>query len=59
MVTGRGWSPAPLRFDRATGDAGSHALSAPPELGEHTDDALAEVGFSAEEIAALHAEGAL
>jgi crotonobetainyl-CoA:carnitine CoA-transferase CaiB-like acyl-CoA transferase len=49
----------PLRFDRATGDAGSHALSAPPELGEHTDDALVAAGFSAEEIVTLHADGAV
>jgi crotonobetainyl-CoA:carnitine CoA-transferase CaiB-like acyl-CoA transferase len=49
----------PLRFDRATGDAGSHALSAPPELGEHTDAALAEVGYTPEEITALHEENAV
>jgi CoA:oxalate CoA-transferase len=31
----------------------------PPQLGEHTDAVLAEAGFSAEEIAALHKEGVL
>jgi len=49
----------PLRIDRSRGDEGSNARSSPPALGEHTDDALAAVGYSAEEIAALHAEGAV
>ncbi|MFC0625655.1 CaiB/BaiF CoA transferase family protein [Kribbella deserti] len=31
----------------------------PPLLGEHTDEVLAEAGFSPTEIAALHAEGVL
>jgi crotonobetainyl-CoA:carnitine CoA-transferase CaiB-like acyl-CoA transferase len=31
----------------------------PPGLGEHTSEVLAEVGYTAEEIAALHEEGAL
>ncbi len=31
----------------------------PPRLGEHTDEILAEFGKSAEEIAVLHAEGAV
>jgi alpha-methylacyl-CoA racemase len=30
-----------------------------PSLGEHTDEVLAEAGFSSEEIAALHAAGAI
>ena len=31
----------------------------PPMLGEHTDDVLAELGYSAEEIAKLHEAGAV
>ena len=31
----------------------------PPELGEHTDEVLAEIGYSAEEIAKLRADGAV
>jgi crotonobetainyl-CoA:carnitine CoA-transferase CaiB-like acyl-CoA transferase len=31
----------------------------PPAKGEHTDQVLAEAGYSAEEIAALRADGAL
>ena len=31
--------------------------SMPPRLGQHTDEVLAEYGFSKEEIARLHAEG--
>jgi alpha-methylacyl-CoA racemase len=46
----------PLRIDRARGDEGSHATGAPPALGEHTDAALAAVGFSTEEIARLRDE---
>ncbi len=45
--------PAP-RFDRSTHDAVRPA----PATGAHTDEVLAEAGFSAEEIAALHAAGA-
>ena len=44
--------PAP-RFDRSTPDAVRPA----PAPGEHTDQVLAEAGFSADEIAALHAAG--
>ncbi|HOM12049.1 MAG TPA: CaiB/BaiF CoA-transferase family protein [Rubrivivax sp.] len=44
--------PAP-RFGRSTPDA----LRAAPHIGEHTDQVLAEAGFSAGEIAALHAAG--
>jgi alpha-methylacyl-CoA racemase len=45
--------PAP-RFDRSTPEAVSPA----PAIGAHTDEVLAEAGFSADEIAALHAAGA-
>ena len=47
----------PLRFDGASGDAATLARSAPPALGEHTDQALAEAGFSEEEIAGLRTAG--
>jgi alpha-methylacyl-CoA racemase len=47
----------PLRIDGVFGDEGSHALGAPPELGEHTDSALGAAGFTAEEIAALRVDG--
>jgi alpha-methylacyl-CoA racemase len=47
-------APAP-RFSRTPG-----ALSSPPPApGEHTDDALADWGFSADERAALGASGAI
>ena len=45
--------PAP-RFDRSTPEP---VRPAPP-TGTHTDEVLAEAGFSADEIAALHAAGA-
>jgi len=47
----------PLRIDRARGDEGSHARSAPPGLGEHTDAALAAAGYTADEVTALRAHG--
>ena len=31
----------------------------PPRLGEHTDVLLAELGYSRDEIAALHRDGAV
>ena len=46
-------APAP-RFDRSTPDT----VRAAPAPGAHTDQVLAEAGFTAEEIAALHAAGA-
>jgi alpha-methylacyl-CoA racemase len=45
--------PAP-RFDRSP----TGAVKPAPAVGAHTDEVLAEAGFSAEEIAALHAAGA-
>jgi len=45
--------PAP-RFDRST----PGPVRAAPATGAHTDEVLAEAGFSADEIAALHAAGA-
>lgn len=45
--------PAP-RFSRS----GSRTPQPPPAVGAHTDALLAEAGFSAAEIAALHAAGA-
>ncbi len=45
--------PAP-RFDRST----PQAVQPAPAVGAHTDEVLAEAGFSADEIAALHAAGA-
>ena len=45
--------PAP-RFDRSTPEPVRPA----PGTGAHTDEVLAEAGFSADEIAALHAAGA-
>ena len=45
--------PAP-RFDRST----PGPMRAAPASGAHTDEVLAEAGFSAAEIAALHAAGA-
>ena len=47
----------PIRFDGADGDAASFARSAPPELGADTDAVLLDAGFSADEVAALHADG--
>jgi alpha-methylacyl-CoA racemase len=49
----------PLRIDRVRGDEGTHALAAPPSLGEHTDAALADAGYDADEIALLHSEHAV
>jgi crotonobetainyl-CoA:carnitine CoA-transferase CaiB-like acyl-CoA transferase len=53
---GRIRQPRPAeRFDRTPA-----ALRRPaPDLGEHTDEVLAEAGLSADEIAALRAEGAV
>ncbi len=49
----------PVRLDGADGDAATLARSAPPDLGADTDAVLAEAGFGADEIAALHESGAV
>ena len=49
----------PIRIDRVMGDVGSNARGAAPELGGDTDDALAAAGFTPDEIAQLHDEGAV
>ncbi len=46
---------SPLSLDELTHDI----HSAPPNLGEHTDEVLAEFGFSRDEVAALRAAGAI
>lgn len=40
-------------------DAGPRPGLPPPRLGQHTDDVLAELGYSSEERAALRAQGAI
>ena len=47
-------APAP-RFSRS----GTQLPSEPPLAGEHTDGVLADWGFSADEIAALHEKDAI
>jgi alpha-methylacyl-CoA racemase len=46
----------PIKLSRTPGDA---ARAPGPALGEHTDEVLAAAGLSAEEIAGLHASGAI
>ncbi|HLJ02735.1 MAG TPA: CaiB/BaiF CoA-transferase family protein [Solirubrobacteraceae bacterium] len=46
----------PLKLSRTPADP---ARAPGPALGEHTDEVLAEAGFSAEEIAALHESAAV
>jgi crotonobetainyl-CoA:carnitine CoA-transferase CaiB-like acyl-CoA transferase len=50
---------SPIRLLDAQGGERSEPLLRAPEQGEHTAAALAEAGFSAGEIAALRADGAL
>jgi alpha-methylacyl-CoA racemase len=45
----------PIRFGGGDGDAASHGLTDPPELGADTDAGLAEAGFTPDEIAQLRA----
>src|SRR3954468_11381064 len=44
----------PVRLRDTAGDERPVQLAAPPQLGEHTDTALADAGFTADEIAAFH-----
>jgi alpha-methylacyl-CoA racemase len=46
----------PIKLSRTPGDG---ARAPGPALGEHTDEVLSAAGFAAEEIAALHAAGAV
>lgn len=46
----------PIKLDRTPGDP---ARAPGPALGEHTDAVLAELGYDAEQIAALRASGAI
>ena len=55
-IAGRVRAPGiPVRMDRTP----PSVRRPPPLLGEHTDEVLAEVGYSAEEIAALRRAGAI
>ena len=47
----------PLRIDGAGGRSATHARSAPPELGEHTEAVLRSVGFTEAEIRSLRDDG--
>jgi len=49
----------PVRFADAGGATEPFAPGAPPTLGEHTDGALTAAGFTADEIATLHRDGAV
>jgi crotonobetainyl-CoA:carnitine CoA-transferase CaiB-like acyl-CoA transferase len=49
----------PVRIDRANGDQASHARSAPPELGQHTDEVLTAAGFTQSEIDELRSGGTI
>jgi crotonobetainyl-CoA:carnitine CoA-transferase CaiB-like acyl-CoA transferase len=49
----------PVRLRDATGAERPVHLGPPPALSEHTDAALADAGFTADEIAGLHDRGAV
>lgn len=49
---------SPLRFDRADATASTHAVSAPPALGDSTAEVLEAAGFTADELDRLRADGA-
>jgi crotonobetainyl-CoA:carnitine CoA-transferase CaiB-like acyl-CoA transferase len=46
----------PIKLSRTPGNA---ARAPGPALGEHTDEVLSQAGYESEEIAALHASGAI
>lgn len=46
----------PIRYGGSRGDAASHALKDPPDLGADTEAALSAAGFNPDEITALRAE---
>jgi alpha-methylacyl-CoA racemase len=50
---------SPVRLRRADGTEEPFPSTPPPAAGSNTDDALAAAGFDADEIAALHADGAV
>ncbi len=50
---------SPVRLRKPDGTEDPFAPEPPPALGAHTDDALAAAGFTPDEIAALHADGAV
>lgn len=52
-------SPVPITRAPARLSAGMVPVSRPPLLGEHSDEVLADYGYSQDEIAALKAAGAL
>jgi CoA:oxalate CoA-transferase len=49
----------PVRLRDAQGAERPVHLGPPPALSEHTDTALAEAGFTADEIAGFHDRGAV
>ncbi|MBB1603777.1 CaiB/BaiF CoA-transferase family protein [Variovorax sp. UMC13] len=51
--------PVPALRPPATNSAFAARMDPVPAIGEHTDALLVELGFDGEEIAALHAEGAV
>ena len=53
----RRWWPTRSGSTGPTATPPSFARSAPPELGADTDEVLLEAGFTADEVAALHADG--
>jgi crotonobetainyl-CoA:carnitine CoA-transferase CaiB-like acyl-CoA transferase len=46
---------SPMRF----ADASMKTMAAPPLLGQHSDDILADLGYGTADIAALRAAGAI
>ncbi|HMK63512.1 MAG TPA: CaiB/BaiF CoA-transferase family protein [Acidimicrobiales bacterium] len=59
LDTGSTVLASPIRFPPSDGVAATLARAAPPDMGVDTDAVLSEAGYSAEEIAALRANGAL